>query len=858
MENIVIKIEADTSGVQSTIEMLKKMGVVSDQVFDAYTKNVEKNSQAIKKSADSSAQSFDKLNRSIESIKTDNNLAKNLDASQAIVKTGNSLASLRSQLKEATQQAQLFADKYGELDKRTIAAARSASELRRKIEDTGRVIKALDPGERFNTIKNFASSIGGLFQVATGSLQAFGIESEKAQKIAQQFQGALNIFQGLQSIAELNDSFVALKAALGLSTVATEVQAAAMTGEAAAATGAAAANETFAVSLSATGIGAIVVVLGTLVGAMIAYSNSVEDASRSTKILNDARDKAVDSVATEATKLKILVDEYQKAGTSQQKRKEISKEMISIAPQLAGAFDKEGKAIGDLTTKTNDLITAKLLQAEADAIVAEVGKINAENAKLRAKGVKEELSFWDLLKNTAIQTAKSGGLAAFWKGSEIAAATTADAAERLNDKLSENEKTAKALTGRLEELRKAGVKFGEDVNKAAGGEDKKSPFELAVEKIKTNGEKVRAEQQKLYGDIFLKDPELFALSTAQAKEKELKQLLEVYKKFGKDASPILAELEGLQKTLDIKPVEKNIDINLLFPDPDQQDQFEYLINPNLVPTRKTENIKVHVETDEELAIQKTKEALKKQLGDEIVSGAKQVANEWIGVWVDAQLEVDKKRIESIDQENSDLKTQYDNKLIGKMEYDAKVSQLDEKKRAAERQLKMDQARAEREKALFEIAINTAAAVVKALVDSAGTLIPLYLAIGAAQAAAVMAAPMPRYKKGTLSVPGIGSEDTQMALLTPGEAVIPKETNHRYKESISAIYHGKISPNDLNTFVRMKLKGDFSENASGPVTAKMDTADLYALGKMMRKSDGVYIKNVGELAGVFASLNNPRR
>jgi hypothetical protein len=39
---------------------------------------------------------------------------------------------------------------------------------------------------------------------------------------------------------------------------------------------------------------------------------------------------------------------------------------------------------------------------------------------------------------------------------------------------------------------------------------------------------------------------------------------------------------------------------------------------------------------------------------------------------------------------------------------------------------------------------------------------------------------------------------------------------------------------------------------------MDTSDLYALGRIMKKNDGVYVRNIGELAALITDSYNPRR
>ena len=884
MQDIVIKITADTSGIQSTIDMLRKMNVVSDEVFDAYTKSVKESGDAIKKNTEDATKSFDKLHTSLKEATSNNEFAKNLDASAGIVKTANSLQSLRAQFAAAREEARQNLVVYGEFDKRTIAAAKSAQELAKKIEDTGRVIKALDPETKFNTIKNFAAAIGGTFQVATGALQAFGVENEKAKKLAEEFQGALNIFAGLQQITELKDTFRDLAISLGFSkkatveniavkqadiavtegqTVALEGQKVAQEATTVVTEAGSVANEEFAATLSATGVGAIVVVLGTLIAAMVAYSNSANEADKATKLFNDSRDKGIDKVSEEKTKLGILLEEYNKANISQAEKKRISQEMIQIEPQLTSAFDKQGNALKNLKPTIDDIVNAKLKQAEADALIGEIGKINAENDKLRAKGVKEEISAWDYISSAIKNVVKGGALfGGVLAGNKISTDAVANAQDRLNEKVENNNKIVGSLTDKLKELQKQGVSLTDPAKDTSGKTGKeKTPFEEAIDRVKEGYEKLRAEESKAYGKLY-QDPLLFSERITNLNKKQTEDLIKVYQKFNKDASTLINDLnKPADTTNEIKPIEKKINIQAEFPTDKDQEAFDMTINPNLVPKRTGPvTIPVHVETPEELEVDKKVDQLKKQLGDQIVSSAEEISNRWIAVWQDAQLQVDKNRITSLDKESKDLDLQYNRKLIGRVEYDAKIASLDQKKREAERKLKHDQDIADRNKALFNVAINTAASIAKSFAEfgpAATPTVPYLLGIGAAQAAAILASPLPKYKKGTLSVPGIGSEDTQLAMLTPGEAVIPKDTNQRYKDSIAAIYHGKISPSELNSFVKMKLKGDYSAN-SGQLTAKMDTSDLYALGKMMKKNDGVYVKNLGEFAAILADMNNPRR
>lgn len=113
------------------------------------------------------------------------------------------------------------------------------------------------------------------------------------------------------------------------------------------------------------------------------------------------------------------------------------------------------------------------------------------------------------------------------------------------------------------------------------------------------------------------------------------------------------------------------------------------------------------------------------------------------------------------------------------------------------QIKTKQAKAERDRALFEIAANTAIAILKVTAQTgvlAPTVIPGIIALGALQAGLVLAQPLPQYAKGTLYVDDPNAPngiDTVHAKLTKGEAVIPVDKNKKYKDAIKAIYDGEF-------------------------------------------------------------------
>ncbi len=139
-ETVVINIEANTQGLQSTIDLLTKLGVVEQKVADEFRKTNEQNVTSLNKNVQATTKEFEKLDKAVKGIKADNQLAKGLDASKEIAKTGNSFTSLRQQFKEATKEVEQLTEKFGALDARTIAAAQKAGELGSEIDNINKQI----------------------------------------------------------------------------------------------------------------------------------------------------------------------------------------------------------------------------------------------------------------------------------------------------------------------------------------------------------------------------------------------------------------------------------------------------------------------------------------------------------------------------------------------------------------------------------------------------------------------------------------------------------------------------------------------------------------------------------------------
>jgi hypothetical protein len=123
-----------------------------------------------------------------------------------------SLGSLKSQLKQAQQEVQTLADKYGATSLEAINAAKRAGELNDKIGDAKSLTEAFNPDAKFKSLTASLSGVAGGFAAYQGAMGLAGVESKDLEKQLLKVQSAMAIAQGLQGLGEARDSFKQLKA----------------------------------------------------------------------------------------------------------------------------------------------------------------------------------------------------------------------------------------------------------------------------------------------------------------------------------------------------------------------------------------------------------------------------------------------------------------------------------------------------------------------------------------------------------------------------------------------------------------------------------------------------------------------
>lgn len=187
---------------------------------------------------------------------------------------------------------------------------------------------------------------------------------------------------------------------------------------------------------------------------------------------------------------------------------------------------------------------------------------------------------------------------------------------------------------------------------------------------------------------------------------------------------------------------------------------------------------------------------------------KSYASDVAGVIVDDKLQKTKNQVEA---EKDLLKDQLDKGLINEIQYNQKIAELNKKERTAE-------ARAEKKKALYDIAINTAVAAVKALPNL--LKVASTVAIGGIQAALVAARPIPKFAKGEINIKGKSHADGGIqAEIEGGESVITKLGTANAPKTLDLINKGLLTDKqvigktkkDLNAFVLQELMKNNSIN-----------------------------------------------
>ena len=174
-----------------------------------------------------------------------------------------------SSLKEVKQSLKDIKDemiKAGDGTPEFLKLAAAASELKAKVDDSNEAINAINPN-KFQAVATFAASAAGGISAVTGAMGLFGAESEEVTKTLVKVQSAMALSQGLAALSEMPKAWGNFKK-----------------------TAVSALNSVKA-AIGSTGIGLLVIALGTIYAYWDDIKGAVSGVSEEQKKLNKASDE---------------------------------------------------------------------------------------------------------------------------------------------------------------------------------------------------------------------------------------------------------------------------------------------------------------------------------------------------------------------------------------------------------------------------------------------------------------------------------------------------------------------------------------------------------------------------------------
>lgn len=200
---------------------------------------------------------------------------------------------LKQQYKEAVLEVQKLADAFGATSIEVQNASKRAAELKDQIEDVNDAIQSQKGEGAFIALGKSVSAVANGFSAVQGAMGLVGVESEEVQQAMLRVQSAMALAQGLEGLEDAGRAFKQLGAVVKSTTIfttaynfvmgisnketatnvgLTEADTVAKTGLGAstiglttATGGATTAMKLFRLALIATGIGAIIVLVGLLI-----------------------------------------------------------------------------------------------------------------------------------------------------------------------------------------------------------------------------------------------------------------------------------------------------------------------------------------------------------------------------------------------------------------------------------------------------------------------------------------------------------------------------------------------------------------------------------------------------------------
>lgn len=448
-----------------------------------------------------------------------------VDAKQAT----KSLDELGGSFEDVYGEIQPLSGRIGELEDRlyemALAGQQGTQEFKDLTAEVGKMKKVIVDtdmvvdGMSQTMAQNLGGALGGItsaFELGAGAMGAMGVESEKVEEALLKVQSAMAIAQGVQGIREAIPAFNGLKNSI---------------------VSAASGLTTFQKALIATGLGAIVAVVGALAANWDKVTAFLKGTTKQQEAYNEVANKAVEIASEELNALDKLQRTINDETVSREDKNAAVKELQEGYPDLLKNIDAEEVSLTELNKAIELNSELVMLNAQMQAI-----------AELRAEAMKEKIqaatdaqtgqneSWYDGLTSLF---AYGNGLDDVVNKETLAAQRTKESTKAAEDKIDVYDDLEKSIQSQVKALKEQlGVTDEQKLSEKELEEQRKKYAE--DRKARIIAEMEEEARLRRESDNFIKD-----LEERLALEKELKD-----KAAREDKEREQALLEQIQASLD--------------------------------------------------------------------------------------------------------------------------------------------------------------------------------------------------------------------------------------------------------------------------------------------------------------------
>jgi hypothetical protein len=381
------------------------------------------------------------------------------------------------------------------------ALSAEIGKMKKVIIDTDRTVDGMSQ----TMAQNLGGALGGVtaaFELGAGAMGAMGVESEKVEEALLKVQSAMAIAQGVQGIREAIPAFNGLKnsivsAVSGLSN--------------------------FQKALLATGLGAIVAVVGALAANWDKVTQFLKGTTKEQEAYNEVSNKAVEIATEELNALDKLQRTLDNENLSRKDKNLAVQKLQEEYPNLLQNIDSEKVSLDDLNKAIELNSELVMLNAQMQAI-----------AELRSEAMKEKIqaatdaqtgqneSFLDGFTSLFAYT---NGLGDYVDKEKLAAQRTKEATKEAEDKINVYDELENSIKSQVTALKEQlGVTDDQsEAEKKLEEQRKKNAEELKARTIAEMEENARLSRD---ADNFLKEYEERKALEKELKDKELTEDIE--------------------------------------------------------------------------------------------------------------------------------------------------------------------------------------------------------------------------------------------------------------------------------------------------------------------------------------------